>query len=132
MKKYWLTSKNKKRHQREINRLVRKINNLIEKDDFWYGRFCIKQVESPQWYIYEDKSGAEYFVHLKFIDRCTGRHWVQAETVNNWRGTFRNGWRIWDRMNWFITNHLDVWKEDFARERNYNAWRDYNKNVRVC
>ena len=126
----WLTSMNKKRHQREINRLVRETNRSIEKDDLWYGRFCIKQVESPQWYVYEDKSGAEYFVHLKFIDKCTGRYWVQAETVNHWRGSFGNGWRIWDRMNWFIVNHLDVWNEPLAKTRNYDAWREYNKNVR--
>lgn len=126
----WLTSMNKKRHQREINRLVRQVNKSIEKDDLWHGRFCVKQVESPQWHVYEDKSGAEYFVHLKFIDKCTGRYWVQAETVNHWRGSFGNGWRIWDRMNWFIVNHLDVWSEPLAKTRNYDAWREYNKNVR--
>ena len=48
----WLTSMNKKRHQREMNRLIRKTNKSIEKDELWNGRFCIKQVKSPQWYIY--------------------------------------------------------------------------------
>lgn len=126
----WLTSMNKKRHQREINRLVREANKSIEKDDLWYGRFCIKQVESPQWHIYEDKSGAEYFVHLKFIDKCTGRYWIQAETVNHWRGSFGNSWRIWDKMNWFIVEHCSVWDESLAKARNYDAWREYNKTVR--
>ena len=127
---HWLTSKNKKRHQREINRLVRETNKSIEKDDLWHGRFCIKQVESPQWHVYEDKSGAEYFVHLKFIDKCTGRYWTQAETVNHWRGSFGNGWRIWDKMNWFIVEHCSVWDEPLAKARNYDAWREYNKTVR--
>lgn len=126
----WLTSMNKKRHQREINRLVREANKSIEKDDLWHGRFCIKQVESPQWHIYEDKSGAEYFVHLKFIDKCTGRYWIQAETVNHWRGSFGNGWRIWDKMNWFIVEHCNVWDEPLAKVRNYDAWREYNRTVR--
>jgi hypothetical protein len=121
---------NKKRHQREINRLVREANKSIEKDDLWYGRFCIKQVESPQWHVYEDKSGAEYFVHLKFIDKCTGRYWIQAETVNHWRGNFGNGWRIWDKMNWFIVEHCNVWDESLAKARNYDAWREYNRTVR--
>ena len=120
--KYWLTSMNKKRHQREINRLVRETNKSIEKDDLWHGRFCIKQVESPQWYIYEDKSGAEYFVHLEFIDKCTGRYWIQAETVNHWRAS--NGWRIWEKMNWFIVEYLDVWSEPLAKTRDYDAWRE--------
>lgn len=126
----WLTSMNKKRHQREINRLVREANKSIEKDDLWHGRFCIKQVESPQWHVYEDKSGAEYFVHLKFIDKCTGRYWIQAETVNHWRGSFGNGWRIWDKMNWFIVEHCSVWDEPLAKARNYDAWREYNRTVR--
>ena len=126
----WLTSMNKKRHQREINRLIREANKSIEKDDLWHGRFCIKQVESPQWHVYEDKSGAEYFVHLKFIDKCTGRYWIQAETVNHWRGSFGNGWRIWDKMNWFIVEHCNVWDESLAKARNYDAWREYNKTVR--
>lgn len=126
----WLTSMNKKRHQREINRLVREANKSIEKDDLWYGRFCIKQVESPQWHVYEDKSGAEYFVHLKFIDKCTGRYWIQAETVNYWRGSFGNGWRIWDKMNWFIVEHCSVWDEPLVKARNYDAWREYNRTVR--
>ena len=128
--KYWLTSKNKKRHQREINRLIREINKSIEKDDLWHGRFCIKQVDSPQWHVYEDKSGAEYFVHLKFIDKCTGRYWLQAETVNHWRGNFGNGWRIWNKMNWFIVEHCNVWEEPLVKTRYYDAWREYNKNVR--
>ena len=126
----WLTSMNKKRHQREINRLIREANKSIEKDDLWHGRFCIKQVESPQWHVYEDKSGAEYFVHLKFIDKCTGRYWIQAETVNHWRGSFGNGWRIWDKMNWFIVEHCNVWDESLAKARNYDAWREYNRTVR--
>lgn len=126
----WLTSMNKKRHQREINRLIREANKSIEKDDLWHGRFCIKQVESPQWHVYEDKSGAEYFVHLKFIDKCTGRYWIQAETVNHWRGSFGNGWRIWDKMNWFIVEHCSVWDEPLAKARNYDAWREYNRTVR--
>ena len=126
----WLTSMNKKRHQREINRLVRQVNKSIEKDDLWHGRFCVKQVESPQWHVYEDKSGAEYFVHLKFIDKCTGRYWVQAETVNHWRGSFGNGWRIWDRMNWFIVEYCNVWEEPLAKVRFFDDWREYNKSVR--
>ena len=109
-----------------MNRLVRSCNKALEEDDLWHGRFCIKQVESPQWHVYEDKSGAEYFVHLKFIDKCTGRYWIQAETVNHWRGSFGNGWRIWDKMNWFIVEHCSVWDEPLAKARNYDAWREYN------
>lgn len=34
-------------------------------------------------------------------------------------------------MNWLITEHWNVWQEDFARERNFDAWREYNKKTRI-
>lgn len=128
---YWLTSKNKKRHQRAINKLVRAFNRQLEQDDLWLGRFMVRQIYSPQWYYYEDGSGAELFVHLKFIDRATGRYWIAAHDVNHWRSFHGNGYRLWETMNWLITQHWDVWQEDAARERNFDAWREYNRNTRV-
>lgn len=127
---YWLTSKNRKVHQRAMNKLVRVMNKNIEKDDLWNGRFVVKQ-EAAQWYLYEDGSGAELFVVLRFIDRCTGRHYEVAEIVNHWRGPRAHGGRLWEKMNWFIVEHCEVWDEEFARKRNLDEWREYNKNVRV-
>ena len=125
----WLTSMNKKKHQRAINKLVRVFNKQLELDDLWLGRFIIRQYESsPQWCRYEDGSGAELYVKLKFIDRATGRYYVENHTVNKWCNF--NGARIWRIMNWLITEHWNVWQEDFARERNFKAWREYNKNTR--
>lgn len=127
---YWLTSKNKKRHQRAMNRLVRSFNKAFEEDNLWCGRFVIRQVYSPEWHQYEDGSGAELFVHLKFIDRCTGQYYIAADQVNCWRGLRASGYRLWGKINWLITEHWDIWKEPYAVERNYDAWREYNKTVR--
>ena len=128
---YWLTSKSRKTHQRALNRLVREFNKALEKDDLWNGRFVVRQYEdSPQWYQYEDGSGAELWVKLKFIDRATGRYYVGAHSVNEWRGIWANGYRLWEIMNWLITVHWDVWKEDLARDRNLDAWREYNETAR--
>ena len=127
---YWITSMNKKKHQRAMNRLVRSFNKALEQDDLWCGRFVIRQVYSPQWYRYEDGSGAEYVVHLKFIDRCTGRYYIAADNVNHWRGLYAVGYSVWEKMNWFIVEHCNVWDEPLARERNFDAWREYNKTVR--
>ena len=125
----WLTSMNKKKHQRAINRVVRSFNKQLELDDLWLGRFVVRQYEdSPQWRRYEDGSGAELYVKLKFIDRATGRYYVGKHTVNEWLNF--NGARIWRIMNWLITEHWNVWQEDCARERNFKAWREYNKNTR--
>lgn len=127
---HWLTSMNKKKHQRAINKLVRAFNNQLELDDLWFGRFIVRQYESsPQWRKYEDGSGAELYVKLKFIDRATGRYYVGNHTVNEWRNF--NGAHIWRIMNWLITEHWNIWQEDFARERNFKAWREYNKNTRI-
>lgn len=126
--KYWLTSKNKKRHQRAINRLIRRVNKSLEQDDLWGGRFVVHQVKSPQWSIYEDKSGAEYFVHLEVVDRCTGRTWIGADSVNGWRTTLGNGWRLYEFINWFIVDYCNVWEEPLAR--NYDLWRAYNRSYR--
>ena len=125
----WLTSMNRKTHQRAINRAVRAFNKRLKQDDLWLGRFVVRQYESsPQWRKYTDGSGAELWVKLKFIDRATGRYYVGNHTVNQWCNF--NGSRIWHIMNWLITEHWNVWQEDFARERNYDAWREYNKNTR--
>ena len=127
---YWLTSKNKKRHQRAINKLVREINLNLEQDELWRGRFMIRQDASPKWCRYEDGSGAELFVRLRFIDRATGNYYVKWESVNLWRGLNAYGFGIWCVMNWLITEHWDVWQEDFAREHNFAAWSEYNAKVR--
>ena len=127
---HWLTSMDKKKHQRAINRAVRSFNKQLEQDNLWLGRFMVRQYEnSPQWRKYEDGSGAELYVKLKFIDRATGRYYVGNHTVNEWRNF--NGAHIWRIMNWLITEHWNIWQEDFARERNFKAWREYNKNTRI-
>ena len=92
---YWLTSMDRKAHQRALNRLVREFNKTLEKDELWCGRFIVRQYEdSPQWCRYEDGSGAELWVKLKFIDRATGRYYVGAHSVNEWRGIWGNGYRL--------------------------------------
>lgn len=105
----WLTSKNRKRHQRAMNELMRLMNQNIENDDLWKGRFYVRQV-AAQWYEYEDKSGAELWVVLRFIDKKTGFYWETAETVNHWRWV--NGNRLWWAMNDFIVEKTNVWSED--------------------
>lgn len=129
---YWLTSMNRKTHQRAINRLVRKMNKNLERDELWRGRFIVRQDESPQWRRYADGSGAELWVRLRFIDRATGRYYVKWESVNHWRGLRATGYEIWHMMNWLITEHWDVWEEDFAQARDLLGWSEYNAKVRVC
>lgn len=105
----WLCSKNRKRHQRAMNKLMRDLNKNIENDNLWQGRFYVKQT-AAQWYEYEDKSGAELWVVLSFIDKKTGMTYETAETVNHWR--MWNGSHLWWKMNDFIVEKVKVWDEN--------------------
>ena len=108
------------------------MNKNLEQDELWRGRFIVRQDESPQWRRYEDGSGAELWVRLRFIDRATGRYYAKWESVNVWRGLRATGYEIWHMMNWLITEHWDVWKEDLAQARDLRGWSEYNAKVRVC
>lgn len=104
----WLTSKNRKVHQRAMNKLVRQMNNGIHNDNLWLGRFYAKQIDSS-WHLYEDGSGAELYVRLKFIDRKTGITYDTSwETVNHWRF---GAYLYWE-MNNFIVEKCDVWRKE--------------------
>lgn len=105
----WLSSKNRKRHQRAMNDMMRQVNRGIERDELWKGRFYVRQLES-YWHEYEDKSGAELFVILCFYDKVTGITKTVAETVNHWR--YFNGSHLWWAMNDFIVKTVNVWDED--------------------
>ena len=124
--KNWLTSQNRKVHQRAMNRAMRAINKNIERDELWNGRFIVRQREAD-WIPYEDNSGWKLYVTLKFIDRCTGRYFVHNGSVNHW--IHWDGSALWRAMNDFIVERCDVWNEELART-DREAWREYNKNVR--
>ncbi len=104
----WLTSKDKKRHQRAMNKLMRNLNKNIENDSLWKGRFYIRQIASD-WLYYEDKSGGTLYVRLRFYDRKTGITKDVWDTVNHWR--FLGGSNLFWAMNDFIIKDVDVWNE---------------------
>ena len=115
----WLTSMNRKVHQRAMNKLVRHMNKQIENDELWLGRFYAKQIASS-WHPYEDGSGAALNVRLRFIDRKTGTTYdTHLEDVNGWRF----GAKIFWKMNWFIVDYCDVWRN----EDPYKDKIDYRK-----
>lgn len=107
----WIYSFNCKKHQRRMNQYVRAINKNIENDDLWLGRFYVRQVGSPWFYTYEDKSGASLErVHLVITDRKTGKTYDGWDSVNGW--CHWGGSRLWRWVNDAIVDHFDVWHED--------------------
>lgn len=57
----WRHSSNRKVHQRAVNRVIRWVNETIERDELWRGRFFIRQYES-RFIRYEDGSGNSFYV----------------------------------------------------------------------
>ena len=122
----WMTSFNRKKHQRRMNKYVREINKNITNDDLWRGRFVIRQKDNPGFYIYEDKSGAEMpHVHLVITDLKTGAKYDKWDTDNGW--CHFNGSHIWEFANKAITEIFDVWrKNDDPRTHRNDPLYDFN------
>lgn len=115
----WLSSFNRKKHQRRMNKYVRLINQNIANDDLWRGRFVIRQKGNPGFYIYPDKSGAEMpHVHLVITDLKTGERYDKYDTDNGW--CHFGGSRIWEFANKAITEIFDVWRGGFDPRNNKN------------
>lgn len=122
--KRWISSQNRKVHQRRINYYMRKMNKNVERDSLWRGRFIIRQ-DSAQWVQYEDHSGWELYVILKLIDKKTGRtRYYPLQSVNSL--SFLNGYKIWEMMNTFIVEDCNVWEVE-GHEALYNDKTDWTK-----
>lgn len=117
----WITSSDRKKHQRRMNKLVRDLNKNIENDNLWHGRFYMRQV-AAQWYQYSDKSGYELWVVLEMRDRKTGKTKQIAETVNHWN--MWHGSHLFWAINNFIVEDVDVWREE--PRPGTPGWEEYN------
>lgn len=111
-------SSNRKKHQRLLNREMRRINNSVYNDPLWKGRFYMRQVRS-EFLRYEDKSGYELFSVIELRDRQTG--------ITKKIGAFVNslcwGSRLFWEMNNFIVEDCNVWKEKPTYETTID-WRE--------
>lgn len=95
---------NRKKYQREVNKIVRERNQSIKNDWLWNGRFVLRQYAAYFW-PYEDKSGATFNVWLEFTDTKTGAQEIMD--FNN----YDLEWRLGEWMNRCITEYWKVWDE---------------------
>ena len=117
----WKTTTNKKKIQRHINKVIRNMNKSIERDDLWLGRFYCRQ-KSISYEMSENGSYMYALVCVEMIDRKTGKfaiYWLRKEDFMG------SAWRCWEKMNFFVTEYCDVWRED-PRPSIKNPW-DYRK-----
>lgn len=124
MMKNWTYSNNRKKYQRKMNYYMRKINKNIENDNLWRGRFVMRQ-DCAQWVKYEDNSGYALYVRLYCVDKKTGRkQFIPMHSVNSL--CFWNGHKLWEIMNNFIVEYLDIWTNE-SKEILYSDKTDYRK-----
>ena len=101
--------KQRKRVQRKLNVLVRRMNDNIEKDELWKGRFFAHQIKS-HWISFEDGSGGLLVAQLRYVDRQTG------QTLDNWFSTCGLTWydetKMFELMNCFIVDYCKVWENE--------------------
>lgn len=119
----WLSSLKPKKYKRLISRTLRCMNKSIEQDPLWKGRFIVRLIGTPQKRVYEDRSGMEYFVTMRFIDKQTGIYRDHPAEVNS--ACMWNGSKIFWAMNNFIIQDCKVWEED--PRPSYETSIDYTK-----
>ena len=114
----WRYSFNPKVHQRAVNKVVRELNQNIENDSLWQGRFFMRQYSR---YIisFEDGSGMLLGLEMRLYDKKTKQYmrwFCDSHDVTIWSGS-----KAWRRMNDFIVEDLDVWRN----EKPYDEIRDW-------
>lgn len=105
----WKHSLNPKVHQRAVNKILREMNKNIENDELWMGRFFMRQW-ARKVITYEDHSGLFLWLELRLYDKKTKkyRRWFcDSHDVIGF-----NGSKVWQKMNDFIVEDLDVWHNE--------------------
>ena len=118
-KAYWEgshSSKSKQNLKRKIVKVIKDLNDNVLHDNLWCGRFYVT-CDSIQYTNYSDGSGTYGWVYLTFCDLATGQ--VSQVMFNDFDFTMFNGYKVWERLNSFIVDDCDVW-----RNKDINVYAD--------
>ena len=108
MRKYSMISHKRKNHQRWFNQYCRYVNRVIEEDDLWLGRFCVKQLASRmRWF--PDNSGGIMSVLIQMKDKKTGI------TSKKWYDGLDIEWKFWWDFNDFIIKDCEALEKEDRR-----------------
>ena len=119
----WKTSTNLKKIQRSVNKTIRYLNESLEKDELWKGRFYAHQLERR---VYREPDALYVKFLFEFVDRQTGKfayYWFNEIDLNG-----ISTWRLWERMNSFIVDYVNAWAESPRPNRATSI--DYRKGKR--
>ena len=116
---YWKgshSSKSKRNLKRKIVKVTKDLNDNILHDELWRGRFYVT-CGAIQYANYVDGSGTYGWVYLTFCDLATGQ--VSQAIFDDLDFTMFNGYKVWERLNSFIVDDCDVW-----RDKDINVYED--------
>lgn len=109
-----------KKRQRKFNKMVKDANKNVSVDSLWRGRFVVKQLQRTVT-KYEDGSGASIRYKIGLYDKKT-KQYAYAFIVDR-GGRLFTGYILFRALNKFITETLDVWRNEKPKE----DMTDYNK-----
>lgn len=101
-------SNKRKKQQRAVNQAVRLVNKNLENDWLWRSRFFIRQVGSPYFIPFGDKSGAQLFITLRCYDKKQMLYVDYYGEANQLCSGGTISWVINDA----IIDKFKAWKED--------------------
>ena len=96
---------NRKKYQRDMNKIVREFNNNIASDWLWNARFTARQIAFYA-HPYDDHSGMECDFVIELTDNKTGR--TEVKHFDHLDAAYK----LWYWANWCITDKWSVWSED--------------------
>lgn len=136
--------KMRKRYQRGFNKLMRQLNQNIENDNLWKGRFVFRQIDC-QFQKFEDNSGGVLHSFVRAYDKHTDYYkdyHIEYAPYLHFAGSY-----LWEMANTFIVEDACVWQQgnlrpetslDFRnmivpkeiwKNKEYNWYRSYKVNV---
>ena len=115
-----------RRYQRQLTKMIREANKMLEEDPLFLGRFCVYQTNRIcEWF--PDNSGGIIRAFIRVFDKKTGHYMDYTYDYAPYFHTLY--WHFdMDILNNFIVEVSDFWKEE-PRHTIHNA-EDF-RNVKI-
>ena len=87
---------------------MRQLNQNIENDNLWKGRFAFRQIDC-QFHKFEDNSGGILYPFVRAYDKRTGYYKdyrVEYAPYFHFAGSY-----LWEMANTFIVEDANVWRQ---------------------
>ncbi|MCC8068811.1 MAG: hypothetical protein LIO71_03545 [Ruminococcus sp.] len=108
-----MRDKHQKKLQKDINKVVKAMNENVYNDNLWLGRFYGHQIKAD-YYKFEDGSGGILTTWIELVDRKTNL--TKVIKLSHHGGVINFvSYDMWMAMNTFITEDCAVWEKEDPR-----------------